>query len=73
MEDHTIADFDNLFATNVRAPFFLVQQLIPLLGEGSSVIVTTSLAARVSPGSPGQEERRRSQPTPQPKAHWKRS
>jgi NAD(P)-dependent dehydrogenase (short-subunit alcohol dehydrogenase family) len=54
IEDHTIADFDNLFATNVRATFFLVQQLLPLLGEGSSVIVTTSLAARLSPGSPGQ-------------------
>ena len=54
MEDHTIAEFDNLFATNVRAPFFLLQQILPLLGEGSSVIVTTSLAARVSPGSPGQ-------------------
>lgn len=54
IEDHTLADFDNLFATNVRAPFFLLQQLLPLLGEGSSVIVTTSLAARVSPGSPGQ-------------------
>jgi NAD(P)-dependent dehydrogenase (short-subunit alcohol dehydrogenase family) len=54
IEDHTIAEFDSLFATNVRAPFFLVQQLLPLLGEGSSVIVTTSLAARVSPGSPGQ-------------------
>jgi NAD(P)-dependent dehydrogenase (short-subunit alcohol dehydrogenase family) len=54
IEDHTIADFDNLFATNVRAPFFLVQQLLPLLGEGSSIIVITSLAARVSPGSPGQ-------------------
>jgi NAD(P)-dependent dehydrogenase (short-subunit alcohol dehydrogenase family) len=54
IEDHTIADFDALFATNVRAPFFLLQQLLPILGEGSSVIVTTSLAARVSPGSPGQ-------------------
>jgi NAD(P)-dependent dehydrogenase (short-subunit alcohol dehydrogenase family) len=54
IEDHTIADFDNLFATNVRAPFFLVQQLLPLLGEGSGIIVITSLAARVSPGSPGQ-------------------
>jgi 3-oxoacyl-[acyl-carrier protein] reductase len=54
IEDHTIQDFDNLFATNVRAPFFLLQQLLPVLGEGSSVIVTTSLAARVSPGAPGQ-------------------
>jgi NAD(P)-dependent dehydrogenase (short-subunit alcohol dehydrogenase family) len=54
IEDDTVAEFDNLFATNVRAPFFLLQQLLPLLGEGSSIIVTTSLAARVSPGSPGQ-------------------
>lgn len=54
IEDHTVEDFDNLFATNVRAPFFLVQQLLPTLGEGSSIIVTTSLAARVSPGAPGQ-------------------
>jgi NAD(P)-dependent dehydrogenase (short-subunit alcohol dehydrogenase family) len=54
IEDHTIEDFDNLFATNVRAPFFLLQQLLPALGDGSSVIVTTSLAAKVSPGAPGQ-------------------
>jgi 3-oxoacyl-[acyl-carrier protein] reductase len=54
IEDHTIKDFDDLFATNVRAPFFLLQQLLPVLGEGSSVIVTTSLVARFSPGSPGQ-------------------
>ena len=53
MEDHTVKEFDDLFATNVRAPFFLLQQLLPVLGEGSSVIVTTSLAARVSPGDPG--------------------
>jgi 3-oxoacyl-[acyl-carrier protein] reductase len=53
IEDHTIEDFDNLFATNVRAPFFLLQQLLPILGEGSSVIVTTSLAARFSPGESG--------------------
>lgn len=54
MEDHTVVEFDNLFATNVRAPFFLVQQLLPLLGEGSSIVVTTSLASRFSPGAPGQ-------------------
>ena len=27
--DYTVEDFDNLFATNVRGPFFLVQQLLP--------------------------------------------
>jgi NAD(P)-dependent dehydrogenase (short-subunit alcohol dehydrogenase family) len=34
---------DNLFATNVRSPFFLVQQLLPVLGEGSNIIVSLSL------------------------------
>ena len=29
--DYTVEDFDNLFATNVRSPFFLVQQLYPSL------------------------------------------
>ena len=38
-EDHTVEDFDNLFATNVRSPFFLVQQLLPVLREGSNIIV----------------------------------
>jgi 3-oxoacyl-[acyl-carrier protein] reductase len=52
--DYTLTDFDQLFATNVRAPFFLVQELLPLLREGSSIVVITSLAARVSPGFPGQ-------------------
>ena len=41
--DYTVDDFDNLFATNVRGPFFLVQQLLPILGEGSNVIVISSL------------------------------
>ena len=44
IEDQTVEDFDNLFATNVRAPFFLVQQVLPVLGEGSSITVTTSLS-----------------------------
>jgi 3-oxoacyl-[acyl-carrier protein] reductase len=44
--DYTVEDFDNLFATNVRGPFFLVQQLLPILGEGSSIIVISSLGAR---------------------------
>jgi 3-oxoacyl-[acyl-carrier protein] reductase len=54
IENHTLEDFDNLFSTNVRAPFFLVQQLLPLLGEGSNVILVSSLAARAVPGNPGQ-------------------
>ncbi|HEY1929772.1 MAG TPA: SDR family oxidoreductase [Caulobacteraceae bacterium] len=51
IEEHTVADFDRLFAVNVRAPFFLVQQLLPILSEGSSVILLSSLAARASVGT----------------------
>ena len=50
---HTLEDFDNLFATNVRGPFFLVQQLLPVLGEGSNIIVISSIGAHAVVGKPG--------------------
>jgi 3-oxoacyl-[acyl-carrier protein] reductase len=53
IKDHTMEDFDNLFATNVRSPFFLVQQLLPILGEGSNIIMISSLVARTVVGKPG--------------------
>ena len=53
--DHTVEDFDNLFATNVRGPFFLVQQLLPVLGEGSNIVAITSAVARTVVGKPGLE------------------
>jgi NAD(P)-dependent dehydrogenase (short-subunit alcohol dehydrogenase family) len=34
IEETTVEDFDRMFAVNVRAPFFLVQQLLPILGKG---------------------------------------
>jgi 3-oxoacyl-[acyl-carrier protein] reductase len=51
IEDTTLEDFDNQFAVNVRAPFFLIQQLLPTLCKGSSIIFTSSLAARASVGT----------------------
>ena len=51
LEETTVADFDALFAVNVRAPFFLVQQLLPILNEGSSVVFTSSLAAHAAVGN----------------------
>jgi 3-oxoacyl-[acyl-carrier protein] reductase len=45
IEDTAVKDFDELFAVNVRAPFFLVQQLLPIMGKGSSIIFVSSLAA----------------------------
>jgi NAD(P)-dependent dehydrogenase (short-subunit alcohol dehydrogenase family) len=51
IEDTTVEDFDNLFAVNVRAPFFLVQQLLPIMGKGTSIVLVSSLAARASVGT----------------------
>ena len=53
--DYTVEDFDNLFATNVRGPFLLVQQLLPVLGEGSNIIVISSVGARSVVGKPALE------------------
>src|SRR3984885_1106785 len=53
--DHTVEDFDNLFATNVRGPFFLVQKLLPVLGEGSNIIAISSAVARTVVGKPDLE------------------
>lgn len=51
IEKTTVADFDRLFAVNVRAPFFLVQRLLPILSEASSVVLLSSLAAHASVGT----------------------
>ena len=51
IEETTIEDFDALFAVNVRAPYFLVQQILPILGERSSITFTSSLAAHAAVGN----------------------
>jgi NAD(P)-dependent dehydrogenase (short-subunit alcohol dehydrogenase family) len=51
IEESTAEDFDRLFAVNVRAPFFLVQQLLPALSSGASVIFISSLASRAAVGT----------------------
>jgi 3-oxoacyl-[acyl-carrier protein] reductase len=45
-----IEQFDRLFAINVRAPYFLTQQLLPIMGEGSSIVLLSSLGARSAVG-----------------------
>jgi 3-oxoacyl-[acyl-carrier protein] reductase len=50
IEETTVEDFDALFAVNVRAPYFLVQQLLPSMGNGSSVVLLSSLVAHASVG-----------------------
>src|SRR5260370_30463771 len=51
--DYMVEDFDNLFATNVRGPFFLVQQLLSVLGERSNIVLGSSLGAHAVVGKTG--------------------
>ena len=51
IEETTLDDFDALFAVNVRAPYFLLQLLLPVLSEGASVIFTSSLVAHAAVGN----------------------
>ena len=50
-EGQTEEQFDDQMDTNVKGPFFTMQKLAPLLRQGGSVIVTTSVVDRK--GVPG--------------------
>jgi NAD(P)-dependent dehydrogenase (short-subunit alcohol dehydrogenase family) len=45
LRDVTEADFDDLFAVNVKGVLFTVQKALPLLNHGASVILNSSVAA----------------------------
>jgi 3-oxoacyl-[acyl-carrier protein] reductase len=51
IEAITVKDFDSLFAVNVRAPYFLVQQLLPIMSSGGSIILLSSLGAHAAVGN----------------------
>ncbi len=44
--DMKVDEFDRMFAINVRAPYFLIQQLLPCMDNGGCIVLTSSLAAR---------------------------
>ena len=48
LEAMTEADFDEQIAVNAKGPYFAVQKLAPLMREGSSVVLTTSVANEMS-------------------------
>ncbi|MDP5007738.1 MAG: SDR family oxidoreductase [Glaciimonas sp.] len=50
IDEMEVEDFDRLFAINVRAPYFLVQQLLPLFVKDSSIVMISSLATRSTVG-----------------------
>ena len=51
IETLSVKEFDSLFAVNVRAPYFLVQQLLPIMGEGGTIVFVSSLGARAAVGT----------------------
>jgi NAD(P)-dependent dehydrogenase (short-subunit alcohol dehydrogenase family) len=55
IEDLTVKDFDALFAVNVRAAHFLVQQVLPMLRKASSVVFVSSFGA-ASASTPSRRE-----------------
>ncbi|MFF0437290.1 SDR family oxidoreductase [Streptomyces sp. NPDC004327] len=48
LQDETVEQFDRLFAVNVRAPYFLVQQLLPVLRDGGSIVNIGSGVTRIA-------------------------
>ena len=51
VEETTMNDFDELFAVNVRAPFFLVQQLLQIMGKDGSIVLISSVAGHAALGA----------------------
>jgi NAD(P)-dependent dehydrogenase (short-subunit alcohol dehydrogenase family) len=51
IETMSVKDFDSLFAVNVRAPYFLVQQLLPIMRDGGTIVFVSSLGARAAVGT----------------------
>ncbi|MBH1939170.1 SDR family oxidoreductase [Streptomyces sp. AV19] len=48
ISDVTPEEFDELFALNVRAPFFVTQRALPLLADGARIINISSVATRIA-------------------------
>ncbi|MEU9060170.1 SDR family oxidoreductase [Streptomyces sp. NPDC048430] len=44
----TRAEFDHLFAVNVRAPYFIIERALPLLGDRGRIITISSVATRMA-------------------------
>ena len=51
IETLSVKEFDSLFAVNVRAPYFLVQQLLPIMSDGGAIVFVSSLGARAAVGT----------------------
>jgi NAD(P)-dependent dehydrogenase (short-subunit alcohol dehydrogenase family) len=48
LESVTEAQFDDLLNVHLKGPFFLTQALLPLMGDGASIVNLTSATTRVA-------------------------
>ncbi|MFI6299079.1 SDR family oxidoreductase [Nonomuraea sp. NPDC050790] len=48
IETDTPEQFDRLFSVNVKAPYFLIQRLLPLLRNGGRIISVSTVATRMA-------------------------
>lgn len=48
LESVTEAQFDDLLNVHLKCPFFLTQALLPLMGDGASIVNLTSATTRVA-------------------------
>jgi NAD(P)-dependent dehydrogenase (short-subunit alcohol dehydrogenase family) len=48
IDSTTPAQFDHLFAVNVKAPYFIIQRALPLLRDGGRIISISSVATRMA-------------------------
>lgn len=44
----TPADFDRVFAVNVRAPYFIIERALPLMNDGGRIINISSAVVRIA-------------------------
>ncbi len=47
----TTEHWDDMMAVNVRAPFFLIQQLLPIMCKDSSIVLVSSVAGHAAIGT----------------------
>jgi 3-oxoacyl-[acyl-carrier protein] reductase len=47
-EQVTPQEFDRSFAVNVRAPFFLIQRLLPVMADGGRIVNVSSAVTRIA-------------------------
>ena len=45
IDESSEADWDSMFAVNLKGMYFIVQRCLPLMPSGSSIVLTSSLAA----------------------------